>query len=63
MTRLSWSGSGPRAQRLTHLWSAGMTYQGAHLVLVALMASSNAAHVVIPEGAFFEISRRKLPLF
>ena len=26
--------------RVTHLWSAGMTYQGAHFVLVALMASS-----------------------
>ena len=41
--RLDGQGHDPGDEgRLTHLWSAGMMYQGAHLVLVALMASSYA---------------------
>ena len=46
-------------ERLTHLWSAGMMYQGAHLVLVAPRACLVCLHVVVPVGPFSEYRRSR----
>ena len=58
---MQWTKIPPTKARATYLWSAGTTYQGAHGVDVAVIASSYADRYFVPVAAFGKIGCGELP--
>ena len=49
-------------RRANHLWSAGITYQGAHSVLVVESIVGEGLLVVVPVAALLDVGGRELPV-